>query len=100
MLVFSPCKINLGLSVTGKRADGYHNIDSVFYPVAIRDCIEVIEKTPLPNGQCKFIYREIHMDGHKGENLCEKAYALLNSEFNLPGTEIYLQKNIPTGAGL
>lgn len=100
MLSFSRCKINLGLLVTGKRSDGFHNIDSVFYPVDVRDAIELIPSEKIQKGKCILTCRGIELDAAPGNNLCEKAFALLNKEFQLPGTEIYLQKNIPVGAGL
>src|SRR5690348_13731838 len=100
MVSFSRYKINLGLLVTAKRSDGFHSIDSVFYPVDIRDTLEIVPSEKLKKGECYFQCKGIELNTALGENLCEKAFKLLNEEFSLPGTEIYLQKNIPTGAGL
>lgn len=94
MIKFANAKINIGLFVTGKRADGYHNIESVFYPIKMYDVIEV-----LPTDHFSF-----HLDGVKidaqGKNLCEKAYDLLKADFDLEPVSIHLLKNIPIGAGL
>ncbi len=98
MIIFSGCKINLGLYVTEKRSDGFHNIQSVFYPVAWNDVIE-IKKSNSPN---KFSLIEY---GNKkicklNEHLCYKAYSLIDKQFHLPPIELHIQKTIPSGAGL
>lgn len=94
MLSFAPAKINLGLLVTEKRADGYHNIETVFYPVKLYDVVEV---NPADRFEFRSGGKPIPADG---VNLCEKAYRMLAEEFDLPPVQIDLLKNIPIGAGL
>lgn len=95
MVVFPNAKINLGLSIIEKRPDGYHNIESCFYPIPITDALEVIESdTPT------FYSSGIKIPGNPKENLCLKAYHLLRSIYELPPLAIHLYKNIPIGAGL
>ena len=95
MILFPNCKINLGLHIISKRADGYHNIETVFSPVPLKDCLEI-----LPSDTFSFHSYGIHVPGNPDENLCVKAFDLLNSDFGLPPVQIHLLKNIPTGAGL
>ena len=96
MLVFPNAKINLGLNVVEKRPDGYHNIETVLYPVAgLCDALEVVQATKL-----KFNASGIAIDGNAGDNLVVKAYKLLQNDFDLPLVHIHLRKNIPFGAGL
>ena len=96
MVSFPNGKINLGLYVTGKRQDGFHDIETVFYPVAIHDAVEVI-------GAKEFSFSATGnvVDGPMQNNLCTKAYQLLQKDFpSLPPVSIHLHKNIPIGAGL
>ncbi|NGF57763.1 4-(cytidine 5'-diphospho)-2-C-methyl-D-erythritol kinase [Parapedobacter sp. SGR-10] len=94
MLTFANAKINLGLLVTEKRQDGYHNIETIFYPVKLYDVIEV-------NVSKEFRFRTQGLDiPSDGQNLCEKAYRLLQQDFDLKPVTIDLLKNIPIGAGL
>jgi 4-diphosphocytidyl-2-C-methyl-D-erythritol kinase len=96
MLSFPNCKINFGLNVTGKRADGYHQIETVFYPVQINDVLEII-----PADEFKFSTSGLHVAGSSSDNLCVKAYTLLKKDFpQLPPVNIFLHKIIPIGAGL
>jgi len=95
MLAFANAKINLGLNVTDKRPDGYHNLETVFYPVKLYDVVEV---TPAGITSCDI--RGIHIPGDATDNICLKAYHLLAREFDLPPVKITLLKNIPVGAGL
>jgi len=97
MLTFPNAKINLGLQVVEKRPDGYHNIETVFYPIGLKDALEVITSE---NGKFSFQSGGIPIDGRMEDNLVVKAYLLLKKEFNLPPVSIYLQKIIPFGAGL
>lgn len=94
MLQFANAKINIGLHVTSKRPDGYHDIETIFYPVSLYDVLEV-----LPADKLGF---EVHnYDFPAGEdNLCIKAYYLLAEKYKLPPVNIHLLKNIPVGAGL
>lgn len=94
MISFANAKINLGLLVTEKRTDGYHNIETVFYPIKLYD---VLELTPA---ECTtFQSSGLSIPG-QGENLCEKAFRILQQDYELSPVHIQLLKNIPIGAGL
>jgi 4-diphosphocytidyl-2-C-methyl-D-erythritol kinase len=96
MLQFPNCKINLGLNVTSKRADGYHNLETVFYPIQLNDALEVIQSTEL-----HFQTTGLEIQGDASSNLCLKAYNFLKADFPLlPAVNIHLHKAIPMGAGL
>ena len=99
MLAFPNIKINLGLSITEKRPDGYHNLETVFYPVALEDALEI---RTSPNADRKFTLHQHGMEiaGNPEDNLVVKAYLLMDKEFHLPPVEIHLYKHIPSGAGL
>ena len=95
MVIFPPCKINLGLSVLSKRADGYHNLETCFYPLPWHDVLEVIPAE-------KFMFTSTGNDiaGEQDDNLCVRAYRLLKEECKLDPVNIHLHKIIPSGAGL
>ncbi len=95
MIGFANAKINLGLNVLYKRADGFHELESVFYPVNIFDSLEILDAKEL-----KFSVYGIDIPGDANDNLCIKAFKLLQSEFNIENVHIHLLKNIPFGAGL
>lgn len=99
MIAFPNVKINLGLSITEKRPDGYHNLETVFYPVALEDALEI---NPCNDAATKFTLHQHGMEiaGNPEDNLVVKAYLLLDREFDLPPVEIHLFKHIPSGAGL
>lgn len=98
MVTFPNCKINLGLNIIGKRDDGYHNLETVFYPLPFYDVLEIIINDKPENG---FFLSGINIEEEPKNNLCLKAYQLLKKDFSqLPYIKIYLQKNIPVGAGL
>ncbi|RFM27593.1 4-(cytidine 5'-diphospho)-2-C-methyl-D-erythritol kinase [Deminuibacter soli] len=98
MVVFPNCKINLGLHITRKREDGFHDLETVFYPLPLRDALEVIN-SPLRGAQ--FSSTGLPIAGDPAGNLCVKAYHLLKQDYpQLPGVQIHLQKSIPMGAGL
>ena len=99
MITFPNIKINLGLSITEKRPDGYHNLETVFYPVALEDALEI---RAIPEAQQKFTLHQhgLEIAGNPENNLVVKAYLLLDKEFHLPPVEIHLYKHIPSGAGL
>jgi len=98
LISFPNCKINIGLYITGKRPDGFHNLESVFYPVPFTDALEII---PSPN-QNKFSFKSegIKVTENTEDNLCVKAYKLLQKEYDLPPVEMFLLKKLPSGAGL
>ncbi|MET4083822.1 4-diphosphocytidyl-2-C-methyl-D-erythritol kinase [Pedobacter sp. UYP30] len=95
MLSFPNAKINLGLNITAKRDDGYHNIETVFYPIGIKDVLEI---TDAPEVSCEI--HGIEVPGSANDNLCLKAFNLLAADFNIIPQKINLLKNIPVGAGL
>lgn len=95
MIVFPNAKINIGLNVVSKRPDGYHNLETIFYPVQITDALEMV-----PSEETKIFISGILIEGNQADNLVLKAYKLLKAEFNLPPVHFYLHKIIPTGAGL
>jgi 4-diphosphocytidyl-2-C-methyl-D-erythritol kinase len=95
MVCFPFCKINLGLRVLGKRSDGYHEIETCFYPVPWTDILEI-----LPSGAPAFTYTGLPIPGSPSDNLCARAYRLLKTTFGLPPIALHLHKIIPLGAGL
>ncbi len=100
MLVFPNCKINLGLHILGKREDRFHNLETVFYPVACKDALELITATNNTT-DIEFTGTGLAVDGDVFDNLCVKAYHLLKTDFpQLPAVKIHLHKTIPMGAGL
>lgn len=107
MIQFSPCKINLGLSILAKRTDGFHALETVFYPVALQDIVEIVpaklaskENSNTING-VSFTHTGIRIPGDAANNLCVKAYHLLKADYpHIADVKIHLHKNIPMGAGL
>ena len=100
MVSFPNCKINIGLNIVGKRDDGYHNLQTVFYPLAIKDVIEIIE-APEQKEATNFSTTGLSVPGSTESNLCIKAYQLLKKDFShLPPVLMHLHKTIPMGAGL
>lgn len=95
MKLFPNAKINLGLFVTEKRKDGFHNLESLFLPVPWYDELEVVLAEKF-----HFSSLGIEIDGNSSNNLCVKAYDLLKNDFDLAPVSINLIKNIPIGAGL
>ena len=111
MLVLPNIKINLGLCITGKRPDGYHNIESIFYPVQWHETLEITERneslknfpeieSEIEVGKVRFMSYGIPIPGNADANLCVKVYQLLEAWFNLPAIDIHLLKTLPIGAGL
>lgn len=99
MIAFPNAKINLGLNILRKRNDGYHDIETLFYPVPLCDVLEIIEK-PTGSDLPMFTNTGLSVDSPIEKNLCVKAYQLLKADFNLPDVVIHLHKVIPFGAGL
>lgn len=95
MVSFPPCKINLGLNVISKRSDGYHDIETCFYPIPWTDGLEIVSAKATT-----FTTSGNVIPGNTDDNLCMKAYKLLQQDFDLPPVHIHLHKAIPTGAGL
>jgi 4-diphosphocytidyl-2-C-methyl-D-erythritol kinase len=103
LIVFPNAKVNLGLRVVRKRPDGFHDIESVFYPIPLRDALEMLPLREKVSGQ-QDITLDLHglpIQGNGEDNLCVKAYRLLKADFpDLPPVELHLIKKIPMGAGL
>ncbi len=94
MISFANAKINIGLLITGKREDGYHNIETIFYPVKLYDVVET-------RIQAEFSFKSHGIAIPEGGlNLCEKAFQLLKKDHDINAVSIDLLKNIPIGAGL
>lgn len=98
MVVFPNAKINIGLNIVEKRKDGFHNIETVFYPIGISDVLEVVENTGSP--EIIFKNTGIKIPGKFHENLCIRAYHLIKNDYKIPAVKIHLHKIIPMGAGL
>ena len=100
MITFPNAKINLGLNITAKRPDGYHNLETVFYPVPIEDALEIHVLNNSTDKKFSLHQAGMKITGNAEDNLVVKAYLLLDKEFNLPPVDIHLYKHIPSGAGL
>ena len=99
MITFPNAKINIGLNIVEKRTDGYHNLETIFYPINLQDALEV---KPLTDSEDAY---DLHVMGNAIEgpaesNLVVKAYELLAKDFDIPAVDIHLFKHIPTQAGL
>jgi len=99
MIIRSPAKINIGLHVTGRRPDGFHDLQSVMFPVGLCDLLE-IRQNGTGNSSLEFSQTGIPVEGDNGTNLCEKAYWLMTGRAVLPPARIHLHKKVPVGAGL
>jgi 4-diphosphocytidyl-2-C-methyl-D-erythritol kinase len=100
MITFPNAKINIGLNIIEKRPDGYHNLESVFYPVQLTDALEVVENKDVTAERVVFTSSGISIPGNSSDNLCYKAYYLIANDYALPAVKIHLHKHIPIGAGL
>jgi 4-diphosphocytidyl-2-C-methyl-D-erythritol kinase len=96
MICFPNAKVNLGLLVRGRRTDGFHDIETVFYPIPLCDVLEIL---PAGDGQSSLSIYGNRIPGGE-ENLCMKAYRLLEKRFAIPPLAMHLLKRIPAGAGL
>ena len=102
MINFPIAKINLGLNVVSKRDDGYHNLETVIYPVPIKDALEVF---PMEDGfpsdvRCDLKVTNLFIDGDEQKNLVVKAYNMIAQDYELPRVHVHLYKHIPTQAGM
>jgi len=95
MISFPICKINLGLNILAKRKDGYHEINSLMYPIPVKDILEIVTAEEF-----KFESAGLFIPGETKNNLVLLAYELLKEEFDIPPVSIFLYKNIPMGGGL
>lgn len=96
MILYPNCKINLGLNIVGKRADGYHDIETVFLPIPLSDCLEL-----NPATEDSFVIDGRQLDCSAQDNLVVRVLNMLRAEdMDIPPVSIRLTKNIPSGAGL
>lgn len=102
MIDFPNAKINLGLHVTAKRTDGFHDIETVFYPVKFSDILEIltVDKPVKDLPSYGFKSSGIKIPGNPADNLCVKAWSVLQKKYSLPVSVIHLHKVIPPGSGL
>jgi 4-diphosphocytidyl-2-C-methyl-D-erythritol kinase len=105
VVVFPNCKINLGLHITRKREDGFHDLETVFYPLPLRDALEIVRNRVSEAGSqpsaIQLTTSGLTVNGEVNDNLCIKAYRLLQKDFpGLPPVQMHLHKTIPMGAGL
>lgn len=102
MIIFPCAKINLGLNVVSRRADGYHNLETVFYPVNISDRIEItVRDGSMPgDASCTLTVEGMPVAGNSDDNLVVKAYNILAKDYILPDVNINLCKRIPMQAGM
>lgn len=104
MIRFPNAKINLGLHITEKRQDGYHNLETIFYPIGLKDALEIIPMHNYDMADTEKGYRldqsGISLQGDEEHNLVIKALKLITQERSIPPIEIHLLKKIPFGAGL
>lgn len=98
MLTFPNAKLNLGLYITARRPDGFHNLESVLVPLPWTDALELV---PAPAGEATSLTLTGRpIPGDPATNLCLRAYELLQADFHLPPVQVYLHKIVPIGAGL
>lgn len=95
MILFPPCKINLGLNILNKREDGYHNLETIMFQLPFYDVLEIV-----PSESFTFTSSGIPIDANPSQNLCVKTYNALKNRFDLSPVNIHLHKNIPMGGGL
>jgi 4-diphosphocytidyl-2-C-methyl-D-erythritol kinase len=99
MVIFPKCKINIGLRITGKRSDGFHNIETIFYPVCLCDALEfVVTKEPVREDSLTIT--GLLTDSSPDDNMVIKAVRLMREGNEIPFLKIHLHKAIPAGAGL
>lgn len=97
MIFFPNAKINIGLYITDKRKDGYHNLETIFYPISLTDILEIRQDK---RGQRIFNNTGIRLPGPVEQNLCYKAYQLVQHHYSIPEINFHLHKIIPYGSGL
>jgi len=95
MISFPQCKINIGLNIHFKRDDNFHEITSVMYPVPLNDVLEIVRAEEF-----KFSHSGLDIPGDNNNNLCVRAFKLMEERYSIPPVHIHLYKNIPMGGGL
>ena len=98
MILRANCKINLGLDILRRRADGYHDLETVMFPV--RGLYDEVEVTRIGTPGVEFRSEGLAVDCPDGENLCLKAFRLMRDRYGVDGVRIRLVKRVPFGAGL
>lgn len=98
MISFPNAKINLGLNIVSKRNDGYHNLETIFYPIPLKDALEIIVRENATDDI--LIESGNKVDSKSEDNLVMKALRLIRTSYNIPPLEIHLLKKIPSGAGM
>jgi 4-diphosphocytidyl-2-C-methyl-D-erythritol kinase len=99
MITFPGAKINIGLRVIARRQDGFHDIETVFYPVGLRDALELVAD-PCSNGKDELVVTGINIGSKPGDNLVIKALNRMREDYHIPALKIHLHKKIPAAAGL
>jgi 4-diphosphocytidyl-2-C-methyl-D-erythritol kinase len=100
VVVFPNCKINLGLHILKKRNDGFHDLETIFYPLRLKEALEIIHAGNESEG-LSFTHTGLSLNLSSADNICVKAYQLLKNDFKeLPPVKMHLHKTIPLGAGL
>ncbi len=98
MIVYSNCKINIGLNIIKRRSDGFHDIESIMYPLkSLCDVVEVVRNSC---NEIRYSESGVIVDCPVEANLCVRAAKLMQTEYHVGGVDIHLHKNIPFGAGL
>lgn len=97
MIIFPNAKINLGLNIVSKRDDGYHNLETIFYPIMIKEALEIIVSE---KGEDSFFESGIKTGTNLQSNLVMKALYLMRESYDIPPLEVHLMKKIPFGAGI
>ena len=100
MILFPNAKINIGLNIVERRNDGYHNLESIFYPINIYDRLQVDVDNDCPSCRCTLVLDGIEIAGRLEDNLVVRAYNLLAERHKIPSVKVQLKKLIPMGAGL
>ena len=113
MVLFPNCKINLGLNIIRKRSDGFHDIETVFYPIRLHDALEIIpteknlQSSPPDRVSragilnIQYSHSGLSIDSDESNNLCIKAFELLKKDFpRVASVKMHLHKTIPIGGGL
>ena len=102
MTIFPCAKINLGLNIVSKRPDGYHNLETVFYPVPLTDGLEIksMDQDFPSEVPCDLKITGNAVDCNESQNLVVKAYDLIANDFDIPRVHAHLYKKIPSQAGL
>lgn len=101
MIIYPNSKINLGLHILQKRTDGFHNLETIFYPLPLQDALEIIQHPSYHSSEIEFTTSGLPIDADNENNICVKAFQLLKKDFpQLPSVKMHLHKVIPAGAGL